>query len=86
VQFNKRDLEDIKSLEEIREAWKDTGVPTVPAVAVKGEGVLETLQTLMERLYRSLDDRHEFGRKFGLTADGFIGSVMGQFGEKPSDD
>ena len=82
VQFNKRDLDDIKSLEEIREAWKDTGVPTVPAVAVKGEGVIETFQTLMERLYRSLDERHDFGRKFGLTGDGFMEAVSGQFGEK----
>ncbi len=82
VQFNKRDLDDIKSLEEIREAWKDTGVPTVPAVAVKGEGVIETFQTLMERLYRSLDERHDFGRKFGLTGDGFMEAVSRQFGEK----
>jgi signal recognition particle receptor subunit beta len=82
VQFNKRDLDDIKSLDEIREAWKGTGVPTIPAVAVKGEGVIETLQALMERLYRSLDERHDFGRKFGLTADAFMQVVASQFGEK----
>ncbi len=82
VQFNKRDLDDIKSLDEIRAAWKDTGVPTVPAVAVKGEGVIETFRTLMERLYRSLDERHDFGRKFGLTADGFMEALASQFGEK----
>lgn len=84
VQFNKRDLEDVKSLEEIREAWKETGVPTVPAVAVKGEGVLETFQVLMERLYRSLDERHDFGRKFGLSADAFIAAVMEHFPQKPA--
>jgi hypothetical protein len=82
VQFNKRDLDDIKSLDEIRAAWKDTGVPTIPAVAVKGEGVIETFRTLMERLYRSLDERHDFGRKFGLTAEGFMDAVASQFGEK----
>jgi signal recognition particle receptor subunit beta len=82
VQFNKRDLDDIKSLDEIREAWQGTGVPTIPAVAVKGEGVIETFQALMERLYRSLDERHDFGRKFGLTADAFMQVVASQFGEK----
>ncbi len=85
VQFNKRDLDDIKSLEEIRAAWKETGVPTVPAVAVKGEGVLETFEALMERLYRSLDERHDFGRKFGLTTESFLGAVVSHFAEKPSE-
>ncbi len=76
VQFNKRDLPDIKSLEDVREAWKGTGIPTVPAVALRGEGVIETFEALLEQLYRSLDERHDFARKFGISLDDFMQGVI----------
>lgn len=76
VQFNKRDLQDIKSLEEIREAWKGTGIPTVPASATQGVGVLETLEALPVRLYRHLDHGHSFSSKFGLDEERFLAGVM----------
>jgi signal recognition particle receptor subunit beta len=79
VQFNKRDLDDIKSLEEIKEAWKDTGVPTIPAVAVRSEGVVETFAALMERLYHYLDERHSFGKKFKICQEDFMRSVLTHF-------
>ena len=50
VQFNKRDLEDIKPLEEVRKAWEGTGIPTIPAAAAKGEGVIETFEALLVRV------------------------------------
>jgi signal recognition particle receptor subunit beta len=79
VQFNKRDVEDIKPLEEIREAWKSAGVPTVPAVAVKGQGVVETFQVLMERLYLDLDARHSISTKFSVSQADFMRGVMEHF-------
>ena len=85
VQFNKRDLEDIKSLDEIREAWGDTGIPTIPASATRAEGVLETLEALMIRLYRHLDERHGFAGKFKVSEGDFLQGIMGHFQEsKPS--
>jgi signal recognition particle receptor subunit beta len=82
VQFNKRDLQDIKPLEEVRKAWEGTGIPTLPAAAAKGEGVLETFEALLVRLFRHLDQRHSFGSKFGVTEAAFISGVMGHFDEK----
>jgi len=82
VQFNKRDLEDIKPLDEIRKAWEGTGVPTVPASAAKGEGVIETLAALLQRLFRHLDQRHAFGQKFGMSEDQFMRDVMRPFEEQ----
>ncbi len=79
VQFNKRDLDDIKSLEEIKEAWKDTGVPTIPAVAVRGEGVVETFTALMERLYHFLNARHSFAEKFKVSQEDFMRGVVKHF-------
>ena len=80
VQFNKRDLPDVKPLREIRDAWKD--IPTFPAVATRGEGVLETFRALMSELYRSLDEKHAFASKFALTEEDFLKGVMQNFPPK----
>jgi signal recognition particle receptor subunit beta len=74
IQFNKRDLPDVKPLEEIREAWRD--VPAFPAVATRGEGVIETFRELLRRLYRNMDERHRFGEKFGVSQEDFLKGVL----------
>ncbi|MEX2206833.1 MAG: ADP-ribosylation factor-like protein [Myxococcota bacterium] len=84
VQFNKRDLPDIKPLEEIRKAWEGTGIPTIPGSAAKGEGVIETLEALLQRLFRQLDQRHAFGQKFGMSEEQFMRDVMRHFEEQKS--
>ncbi len=82
VQFNKRDLPDVKSLQEIRDAWK--GIPTFPAVALRGEGVLETYRELMRVLYRSLDEKHDFSSKFGLGEEDFLKGLLKNFSAVPA--
>ena len=74
VQFNKRDLDDVKPLQEIKAAWGD--VPTFPAVAIRGDGVRETFRELLRQLYRSLDERHHFGQKFGVSEEDFLKGVF----------
>jgi hypothetical protein len=74
VQFNKRDLPDIKPLQEIRTTWGD--IPTFPAVAMKGEGVIESLRELLRRLYRHLDAKHQFATSFGVSEEEFLGGVF----------
>ncbi len=81
VQFNKRDMPNVKSLQDIRDSWK--GVPTFPAVAIRGEGVIETYRELMSVLYRSLDEKHDFATKFGLTEEDFLKGLMGNFESVP---
>jgi signal recognition particle receptor subunit beta len=78
VQFNKRDLADVKPLEEIKEAWG--GIPTYPAVATRGEGVRETFRELLRQLYRTIDERHAFGAKFGVSEEDFLKGVFSGFG------
>jgi signal recognition particle receptor subunit beta len=77
VQFNKRDLEDVKPLAEIKTAWGD--VPTFPAVATRGEGVVETFRELLRQLYRHMDALHGFGEKFGLSEADFLKGVLANF-------
>jgi signal recognition particle receptor subunit beta len=74
VQFNKRDLPDVKPLREIKEAWGD--VATYPAAAIRGEGVVETFRELLSRLYRSIDERYDFGGKFGVSEEDFLKGVF----------
>ena len=52
-----------------------TGIPTFPAVATKGEGVLETFRELLRLTYRGLDARHDFAQKFGVTEEDFLKGV-----------
>jgi signal recognition particle receptor subunit beta len=78
VQFNKRDLDDVKPLHEIKDAWGD--VTTFPAVAIRGEGVRETFRELLRRLYRAIDERHGFGEKFGVSEEDFLKGVFKNLG------
>ena len=81
VQFNKRDCEDVKPLEDIRAAWGD--VPTCPAIAMQGVGVIETFREVVRVLYRSLDEKHDFSAKFGVSEEDFLKGVMHTFSEIP---
>ena len=77
MQFNKRDLPDIKPLSDIKKTWTD--IPTFPAVATRGEGVVETFRALMIEVYRNLDEKHAFATKFGLAEPDFVKGVMRNF-------
>jgi signal recognition particle receptor subunit beta len=46
IQYNKRDLEDVMSVEDLRAQLNPRGVPDFEACAAKGPGVIETLKGL----------------------------------------
>jgi signal recognition particle receptor subunit beta len=48
IQYNKRDMDDIISLEDMRREVNTHGVPDQEAVALKGEGVFETLRKIVK--------------------------------------
>jgi signal recognition particle receptor subunit beta len=77
VQFNKRDCEDVKPLDDIRRAWGD--IPTFPAIANRGDGVLESFRELMRQLYQSLDAKHDFAAKFGVSEEDFLKAILQNF-------
>jgi signal recognition particle receptor subunit beta len=81
VQFNKRDMPDVKPLSEIKEQWGNT--PTFPAVATRGEGILETFRELMRVLYRGLEARHDFSAKFSLSEEDFLKGILRNFRQGP---
>jgi len=53
-QYNKRDLPDVSSVDELNAALNPRREPVLEAVALHGEGVIETLGTLMARTMADL--------------------------------
>lgn len=62
VQCNKRDLPDIASLEEMREALNFKGEPFIEATAIAGNGVDETLKALARLVMRDLREKNKLAK------------------------
>lgn len=77
VQFNKRDLRDILTEDEINARWSSAPWPLTFASALEGSGVLDTFNTLLGRVYANLDTQFALGTTHGLTRQAFITAVGG---------
>ncbi|HET7233510.1 MAG TPA: GTPase domain-containing protein [Longimicrobium sp.] len=60
LQYNKRDLPDVMSLEELDDLLNYRGLPRYEARALAGTGVFDTLRGISEQVLRRLSQR--FGR------------------------
>jgi signal recognition particle receptor subunit beta len=54
IQYNKRDVPDAVSIEELRAQLNPSGVPDFEAVAVHGDGVFETLRGVSKLVVKNL--------------------------------
>ena len=59
MQFNKRDLRDLLSIEELDDQLNEYRSPFFEAVATEGIGVQETLEAIVKLVMRSLRERYE---------------------------
>ncbi|MBC8317879.1 MAG: GTPase domain-containing protein [Desulfobulbaceae bacterium] len=78
VQYNKRDLPDILTEEEIGERWGQAPWPVIFSVALTGVGVKETFRQLLLQVYRVIDGQHSFKEKHGMDENDFVKAVMGE--------
>lgn len=76
IQFNKRDLPDTRTDAELDEARKRGKEPVVGAVAIRGEGVLETLHVVLQQAYRSMEARANLAKNIGLTEEELLGQIF----------
>ena len=76
IQFNKRDLEDIRSDEEIAEMRSKSREPIFTAIATQKVGVLETLHGLLRETFRHLDREQGFERKFDIDEREFLRQIF----------
>ncbi len=75
IQFNKRDLNDIVSEEEVMDRWEPTGLPLVFSSAIYSRGVRETFALALKTMFQSLNNRYGLTRDYGLTQDQFMSVI-----------
>ncbi|MBN1210017.1 MAG: GTPase domain-containing protein [Myxococcaceae bacterium] len=76
IQFNKRDLPDTRTDEELEALRRRGREPVVGAVALRGEGVCETFHELLQAAWRRLDAEANLTRNIGLGEEEFLGRIF----------
>jgi mutual gliding-motility protein MglA len=77
IQYNKRDLPDVMSVEELNTALNPRDVPCYEAVAMTGEGVLKTFTAISKLVLQDMQknpERHNFT----------LGDIISKGEKKPS--
>ena len=65
IQYNKRDLPDVYTVEELNRELNPKGVPWFEAVAVRGDGVFETFRGVSRLLLENLNKELKLGSRGG---------------------
>lgn len=81
IQFNKRDLLDVRSDAEIAELAAQGREPVYLAVATRGDGVVESFVGMLHLTWSALNAEHDLNKKFGFDSDAFIKRVATQLGD-----
>lgn len=76
IQFNKRDLPNTRTDEELDALRSRSKEPIFAAVALRGEGVIDTLLKCLQLAFRHLNTQHDFERKFGLSEKQFLREIF----------
>ena len=76
IQFNKRDLPNIRSDQDLDKIIAKSKEPVFKATAIQGDGVLETLHGLLILLFKDLQQHYDFERKFKVSLKDILRSVF----------
>jgi signal recognition particle receptor subunit beta len=80
IQFNKRDLPKVRTDDEIKRIATRGKEPVFPAIAFKGDGVVETFLGLAAVTWESLEQRMGLGSKHGIPRPELLSSLAKQLG------
>ncbi len=83
IQFNKRDLPNIRSEEEIEAVTRRGKEPVFLASAIQGAGVFETLDGLLRLTWRMLNSKLQLEQRLNLREDEFVANVLRRPKQKP---
>lgn len=75
IQFNKRDMPNVRSDAELDRMAERGNEPVYKAVAIRGTGVIETLLGLLDHTWAHLERTHGLKEKFGLDHADFMHQV-----------
>jgi len=76
LQMNKRDLPGMRTEEELQDLMQVVRPAVVPAAAIRGEGVVETLHLLLTLTYRSLDQRIGLTHSWRISEREFLSQIF----------
>ena len=79
IQYNKRDLPNIRSEEDIKRMAAQGKERTYLAIATKGTGVFETFMGLTEVTWESLEAEHKLKERFGLDHTAVVEDLAQRF-------
>ena len=80
IQFNKRDLPDIRGEDELEQLAARGKEPVFSAIATRGVGTVETFLGLLQLTWQALDRTHQLARRMSLDGDALIDSAARQLG------
>ena len=75
VQWNKKDLGDATTAESVAKMRAENKQPVFEAIAVRGEGVVETFLALVDLTFEAIDKTYLLRDKIGLDRQAFIEEV-----------
>jgi signal recognition particle receptor subunit beta len=82
IQYNKRDLPNIRSDEEIARMASMGRERTYLATATHGTGVMETFMGLLEAAWENLEQQHSLDSRFGLRAEHVLHDLGERFSQE----
>jgi len=85
IQYNKCDLLDEQMKAEIEAVRQAAREPIYTAVAIRGEGVVETFLGLAALMYDRLDAEHDLKGRVGMARDEFLSELAQAFGRTLAD-
>jgi hypothetical protein len=80
IQFNKRDLDRVRSDDEIGALARRGREPVFKASAVNGQGVLETFFGLLHLTWTRLDAEHQLAKMIGVESTELVPMAARQLG------
>jgi signal recognition particle receptor subunit beta len=83
IQFNKRDMDHIRSDEELEVIAQRSKEPIYKAVATRGYGVMQTLRGLIRDTWMKLEEDHQLEEKFGISPARFMNEVEAKLKHDP---
>ena len=83
IQFNKMDLTNALTPAELEDYRRSGTEPIYTAAAIRGDGVVETLQGCLSLLWTSLDREHDIQRALGISREEFLSGIFRAVDEAP---
>jgi signal recognition particle receptor subunit beta len=80
IQYNKRDLPDVRGQEEIEQMARRGREPIFMAVATRGIGVRETFMGLVDVVWQQIEKEHRLKEHFRINPETVMRDLMNRFG------